>query len=66
MTTQVRMGGMGGVVGFDWTALPVILEFGDHIVEEEDRPDLLRKLRALESYWVARVNRPTKKPAGKG
>jgi hypothetical protein len=63
MSTQVIVAGLGSVIGFNYQALPVVLEMLD--VNENDWPDVFEKFRVLESYWIARINEATPKPEGK-
>jgi hypothetical protein len=50
--TQWRVGGMGGVIGLDWTAVAAIAE----ILCIELTPTLFRKIKALERDFVTTQN----------
>ena len=59
MTTQARVAGMGGVVGFDYTPLPFVFRMVG--VGRDDWAETFEKVRALEAFWVTRINSSLKK-----
>jgi len=63
LMTQVNVAGMGGVIGFRYESLPAVFRYCD--IGPEDETEVFAKLRRLEAWFVAKLNRK-KKPAGTG
>lgn len=55
LTTQAKVGGMGGVFGFDYSALPVL--FTAYSVQECQWANYMEKIHVLSSIGVKHWNR---------